>query len=216
MGNVIGLVLADHHHVFVEGLTMLLDAEPTLTVLGVACDDRRAVELTAEHRPVVLLLDAYMSSNDLAGTVTAVKRASPATKVLLLVPEARRIMVAAIASGADGLVTKDASSHQVVGAIHAVVTGRQVTVLGGQPPGLGWHASVGWLRLRTLSCREREVLGLLAWGWSTRQIAQDWRVAEGTVRTHVQNLLGKLNVHSKLEAAAFAWEYGEVAGRERR
>jgi chemotaxis response regulator CheB len=95
VGNVVGLVLADHHRVFVEGLTMLLDAEPTLIVLGVAYDGRRAVELAAEHRPVVLLLDAYMSSNDPAGTVTAVKSASPATKVLLLAPEARRIIVAA-------------------------------------------------------------------------------------------------------------------------
>jgi DNA-binding NarL/FixJ family response regulator len=80
MGNVVGLVLAGHHHCFVEGLTMLLDAEPTLAVLGVAYDGRQAVELAAEHRPVVLLLDAYMSSNDPAGRVTAVKSASPATK----------------------------------------------------------------------------------------------------------------------------------------
>lgn len=213
MEEVVGLVLADHHHVFVEGLAMLLEAEPTLTVLGVAFDGRRAVELAAEHRPVVVLLDAYVSSNDLAGTVTAVKSASPATKVLLLAPEGRRVMVAAMASGADGLVTKDVCSQQVVAAIHAAVTGRPVMVLGSQPRGLGRDASVGWLRLTTLSGREREVLGLLARGWSTRRIAQDWRVAESTVRAHVQNLLGKLDVHSKLEAAAFAWDHGIVATR---
>jgi DNA-binding NarL/FixJ family response regulator len=213
VGNVVGLVLADHHRVFVEGLTMVLDAEPTLTVLGVAYDGRQAVELAAKHRPPVLLLDAYMSGNDPAGTVAAVKNASPATKVLLLAPDARRIMVAAIASGADGLVTKDVCSQQVVAAIHTAVTGRPVMALGSRPPGLGQDAAVGWLRLTTLSGREHELLGLLARGWSTPRIAQDWRVAESTVRAHVQNLLVKLDVHSKLEAAAFAWEHGIVGTR---
>jgi DNA-binding NarL/FixJ family response regulator len=85
-------------------------------------------------------------------------------------------------------------------------------VVGSQPLKLGRDASVGWLRLGILSGREREVLGLLARGWSTRRIAQDWRVAEGTVRSHVQNLLVKLDVHCKLEAVAFAWEHGIVAG----
>jgi DNA-binding NarL/FixJ family response regulator len=214
VGNVVGLVVADHQRVFVEGLTMLLDAEPTLTVLGVAYNGRQVVELAAKHRPVVLLFDVYMSGGDLAGTVAAVKRASPATKVLLLAPDGRRIMVAAIAAGADGLVTKDMSSRQVVAAIHTAVAGRPVMVLGSQPAGLGRDAGVGWLRLTALSDREREVLGLLARGWSTRRIAQDWRVAESTVRGHVQGVLDKLDVHSKLEAAAFAWEHGIVAMQE--
>jgi DNA-binding NarL/FixJ family response regulator len=109
-------------------------------------------------------------------------------------------------------VTMDVSWRQVVDAIHVVVTGRGVMVMGSQSLGLGRDASAGRLRLGALSDREREVLGLLARGWSTRRIAQDWRVAEGTVRSHVQNLLVKLDVHCKLEAAAFAWEHGIVAG----
>ncbi len=64
------------------------------------------------------------------------------------------------------------------------------------------------VRLGSLSCREREVLGLLARGWSTRRIADGMQVAECTVRSHVYSLLGKLDVHSRLEAAAFALEQG--------
>jgi DNA-binding CsgD family transcriptional regulator len=111
-------------------------------------------------------------------------------------------------AGADGLVTRDVSSQQVVAAIHAAVAGQRVTVTGGQPAELGRDASVQQRQMATLSGREREVLGLLATGRSTRRIARDWRVAESTVRTHVQNLLGKLDVHCKLEAAAFAWNMG--------
>jgi DNA-binding NarL/FixJ family response regulator len=115
------------------------------------------------------------------------------------------VVAAAISSGADGLVTRDVSSQQVVVAIHAAVAGRRVIVMGGLPLEPGRDASIQQRQMATLSGRAREVLGLLARGRSTRRIARDWRVAESTVRTHVQNLLGKLDVHCKLEAAAFAW-----------
>ena len=210
---VLGVVVADHQQAFAEGLGIILDAHDGLAVLGVAHDRCRAVQLAAEHRPAVLLLDASLADGDLGKTPAVVRAASPATKVLLLAAQAQRSLVAAaLASGADGLVTKDVSCRQVVDAIHAAVTGRRVMVVGSQPLKLGRNASVGWLRLGALSGREREVLGLLARGWSTRRIAQDWRVAEGTVRSHVQNLLVKLDVHCKLEAVAFAWEHGIVAG----
>jgi two-component system, NarL family, nitrate/nitrite response regulator NarL len=209
---VVGLVVADHQQAFVEGLGILLDGRDRLAVLGVAHDTRRAVQLATDHRPAVLLLDPKLPGGDPVRTTTAVRSASPATMVLLLAPDARHSVVAtAVRAGADGLVTRDMSSRQVVAAIHAVVAGRRVVTLGGDPPELGRDASVEQLQLATLSGREREVLGLLALGRSTRHIAQDWQVAESTVRTHVQNLLGKLDVHCKLEAAAFAWEHGIVA-----
>jgi DNA-binding NarL/FixJ family response regulator len=66
-----------------------------------------------------------------------------------------------------------------------------------------------WARI--LSAREREVLGLLAKGWSTRRIANEWHVSVLTVRTHVQNVLTKLGVHSQLEAVAFAFQHGMLA-----
>jgi DNA-binding NarL/FixJ family response regulator len=209
---VVGVVVADHQQAFAEGLAILLEAQDGLAVLGMAHDTCRAVQLAAEHRPAVLLLDARLPGGDPVKTPTAVKAASPATRVLLLAAEARRSMLAAaIPSGADGLVTKDASSQEVVGAIRAALMGRRVAMMRTEPWEFGRDASVERLRVEALSGREREVLGLLARGWSTRRIAHDWQVTESTVRTHVQNLLGKLDVHCKLEAAAFAFQYGIVA-----
>jgi DNA-binding NarL/FixJ family response regulator len=213
---VVGVVVADHQQAFAEGLGILLNGHDDLAVLGVAHDTRQAVQMAADHRPAVLLLDASLPGGTV-GAPAAVRAASPATRVLLLAAQLRhRVVAAAISSGADGLVTRDVSSQQVVAAIHAAVAGRRVIVTGGRPEELGRDASVQQLQMATLSGREREVLGLLARGRSTRRIARDWRVAESTVRTHVQNLLGKLDVHCKLEAAAFAWEHGVVADGARR
>jgi DNA-binding NarL/FixJ family response regulator len=178
-------------------------------VLGVAHDTPRAVQLTAHYRPAVLLLDASLLGGALDKTLVAVRAASSATKVLLLAAQAERSLVAAaIAAGADGLVTKDVSCRQLIGAIDMALTGRWVMVTGSQPLGLGRDVRGVQLRTAALSGREGELLGLLARGWSTRRIAQDWLVAEGTVRSHVRNLLAKLDLHGKLEAAAFAWEHG--------
>jgi DNA-binding NarL/FixJ family response regulator len=205
------VVVADHQQAFAEGLGIILDAQDGLSVLGVAYDTRRAVQLAADHRPAVLLLDARLPGGDPDKTPATIRAASPATKVLLLAAQ-RSLVAAAIASGADGLVTRDVSWRQVVDAIHVVVTGRQVMVIGNQSLGLGRDFSAGRLRLGAPSGRELDLLGLLARGWSTRRIAEDWQVAEGTVRSHMQNLLIKLDVHCKLQAAAFVWEHGIVAG----
>jgi DNA-binding NarL/FixJ family response regulator len=210
-GPVVSVVVADHQQAFAEGLGIILDAQDGLSVLGVAYDTRRSVQLAADHRPTVLLLDARLPGGDPDKTPATIRAASPATKVLLLAAQ-RSLVAAAIASGADGLVTRDVSWRQVVDAIHVVVTGRQVMVIGNQSLGLGRDFSAGRLRLGAPSGRELDLLGLLARGWSTRRIAEDWQVAEGTVRSHMQNLLIKLDVHCKLQAAAFVWEHGIVAG----
>jgi DNA-binding NarL/FixJ family response regulator len=208
---VVGVVVADHQQAFAEGLGIVLDGHDDLAVLGVAHDTRQAVRMAADHRPAVLLLDVDLADGGPVRASAAVRAASPATRVLLLAAQARhRVVAGAIAAGADGLVTREVSSQQVVAAIHAAAAGRQVMVMGRRPPDLGRDASVQERQMATLSGREREVLGLLATGHSTRGIARDWRVAESTVRTHVQHLLGKLGVHGKLEAAAFAWEHGIV------
>jgi DNA-binding NarL/FixJ family response regulator len=206
---VVGVVVAVHQQAYAEGLGIILDGHDDLVVLGVAHDAAQTLQLVGDLRPAVLLLDADLAGRGPVRTPAAVRAASPATRVLLLAAQARHRVVAA-ASGADGLVTGDVSSEQVVAAIHAAVAGRRVMVMGGRPPELGRDASVQQRQMATLSGREREVLGMLAAGRSTRRIARDWRVAESTVRTHVQNLLGKLGVHGKLEAAAFAWEHGIV------
>jgi two-component system nitrate/nitrite response regulator NarL len=209
--HLVRLVVAVHQQVFAEGLAVMLDAEDDLTVLGVAHDASAAVALTGTHQPTVVLLDAHLPGDDLDATLMAVKAAAPVAKVLLLSDDASSQTIAAVAAtGADGLVAKNSASRQVMQAIRAAVDGRRpmVVAASGRQPGRDW--SVG-LRVQTLTGREQELLGLLAKGWPSRRIAEDWQVSLATVRTHVQNLLIKLGVHSKLEAAAFALQHGLVA-----
>ena len=186
MANDVTLVLADHHVLVAEGLGRLLDAEDDLVVLGVVHHTGQAIESAAEHRPAVLVLDADLPTSDLAETLAAAKAASPATRLLVLSGDAHPdTTAAALSSGADGFLGKDRSSRG---------------------PGVE-------LRARTLTSREREFLSLLTIGWSNRRIAEANQLSYLTVRSHMQNLLLKLGVHSQLEAVAFAVEHGIVEAR---
>jgi DNA-binding NarL/FixJ family response regulator len=208
--RIVGLVLADHHAMFAEGLGIILSAEEDLAVLGVAHTIRRAVELVAAHRPTVLLLDARLPGGDPAQTLAAVKAASP-TKVLIVSPHAHQQTVrAAIAAGADGVLAKHESSQQLITAIRKLVDGEGAMVVAPEPARAS-RDPITEARVGTLTRREWEILGLLAAGWSNRRIANERHLSFLTVRSHVQNLLVKLGVHSKLEAVAFAVEHGVVA-----
>src|SRR4029450_8030339 len=132
--NMIGLVLADDHRVFAEGLGVMLDAQDDLAVLGVAHDSHQAIELAARHEPTVLLLDAHMPGPDLATTLRAVRASSPGTKVLMLSADTRPETIAeALEAGADGFLAKDASSRQVAGAIRTLVEGKGSVVAAAEP-----------------------------------------------------------------------------------
>jgi DNA-binding NarL/FixJ family response regulator len=210
MGSVVSLVIADPQQLLAEGLAILLDAEDDFAVLGVAHDGPGALELTAEHQPTVLLLGASLPGSVLAATPTAVRAVSPETRLLVLAGQGRWDPVAAVtAVGADGVLHSDSSSRQLANAVRAVVEGTPAIVMATEPPRPGHDPWVD-LRAGTLSNRERELLGLLASGWSNRRIAQECFLSLNTVRTHVQSILVKLGVHSKLEAVAFAYQHGLV------
>jgi DNA-binding NarL/FixJ family response regulator len=211
VANAVTLVLADHHVLVAEGLEMLLDAEDDLVVLDLAHHTGQAVESAAEHRPAVLVLDADLPTSGLAETLAAAKAASPTTKLLVLSGDAHPETAAAVlAAGADGCLAKDRSSRQVATTIRQLAAGEQAVVTA--EPRLGRDPSVE-LGVRTLTSREREILGLLTIGWSNRRIAEATQLSYLTVRSHMQNLLLKLGVHSQLEAVAFAVEHGIVETR---
>jgi DNA-binding NarL/FixJ family response regulator len=208
--DVVNLVLADQHVLVAEGLGMLLAAEDDLDILGLAQHSGQAIELAATHQPTVLVLDAELPTGDLEETLAAAKAAAPATKLLVLSGDQRPATTAAgLAAGADGWLAKECSSRQVATAIRHLAAGGQVAVAAAEAPA-GRDPSVE-LRLRNLTAREREFLGLLAMGWSNRRIAEATRLSYLTVRSHMQNLLLKLGVNSQLEAVAFAVEHGVVA-----
>ena len=211
MAKAVTVVLADHHVVFADGLRVILDAEDDLAVLAVAYDDGQAVTSAARHRPAVLVLDAQLPVGRLDQTLAAVRAASPTTKLLVLSGASDRETTATVlAYGADGSCAKDCSSRQVATLIRQLAADEQLVVQSPEPSRPGRDPMVE-LRLQTLSGRERELLDLVAIGWSTRRIATHWRVSYLTVRSHMQSLLVKLGVRSQLEAALFAIEHG-VAG----
>ena len=215
MANVMSLVLADRHVLVAEGLGLLLASEDDLDVLDLAHHSGQAIELAAKHQPTVLVLDAELPAGDLEETLAAARAAAPATRLLVLTGDAHPATTAAVlAAGADGCLARDCFSRQVATAIRHLAAGGQVPVAAAEAPA-GRDPS-GEPRVRTLTPREREILGLLVNGHSNRRIAEECFLSLNTIRSHVQNVLVKLGVHSKLEAVAFAVEHGVLAGHSTR
>ncbi len=206
----ITLVLADDHQAFAEGLGMVLDAEDDIEIVGVARDGHEALALIGSLTPTVLLLDAHMPNTNLTQVLRDAKIKAPQTKVMVLSADTRReTITAATQAGADGFLAKDTSGRQVASMVRRLVGGEggYFTPAGSARPPRDPSVE---LRVRTLSARERQILTMLANGYSNRRIAEECFLSLNTVRTHVQNVLVKLGVHSKLEAVAFALEHQVV------
>ena len=209
VADVVTLVLADHRVLFAEGLGMLLDAEDDLAVLGLAHHSSQAVEVVAQYRPAVLVVEARLPDRGLAETLAAAKAASPTTKLLVLVDDASPETAAAVlTAGADSCLAKDRSSQQVAAAVRRLAAGEQV-VMGSAVRAPVLDPSVELL-VGTLTSREREILGLLTCGLGTRRIAQELCLCYQTVRSHIYSVVVKLGVQSQLEAVCFAPDHGVV------
>jgi two-component system nitrate/nitrite response regulator NarL len=203
MGQRVSVVLADGQDLFVEGLGMILSAEG-LDVVALAGDGRSTLEAVLGHEPDVLVVDPDLPGADLPELLGLLERAGRHTRVLLL----------GAGWDAPGLgaarLSRATSGRELAGAIRALAEGRAAPSTHGgivASPAADEHLE---LLLRSLSTRERQVLALLARGWSNRRIAEECLLSLNTIRTHVQNVLVKLGVHSKLEAAALAVHHGLV------
>jgi DNA-binding NarL/FixJ family response regulator len=215
------VVLADDHDAFVEGLGMVLSAEADLEVVALAGDGVAALEAVVAHEPDVLVVDTEMPGPGVAELVRQVGQARPATRVLLLVEDGQRAPNGhAAAPPTHPGTTRAVSARELAAAIRAVAEGREPppTPAAATPEPapappvrvVAAHDDHAALLLRSLSMRERQILTLLARGYSNRRIAESCYLSINTVRTHVQNVLIKLGVHSKLEAVALAVQQGLV------
>jgi DNA-binding NarL/FixJ family response regulator len=219
MRQPVRVVLADDHDAFVEGLGMVLSAEDDLEVVALAGDGASALQAVLTHRPDVLVVDTQMPGPAVTELVRLVGQAEPATRVLLLAEDARLEPSTLPDPGGPAGMTRAVSARELAEAIRAVAAGFRITLAeppatpaaaaepAPEPPQRDLHAE---LLLRSLSDRERQILALLARGYSNRRIAEACYLSLNTVRTHVQNVLVKLGVHSKLEAAALAVRQGLV------
>jgi len=213
----IRIVIADDHGMVRRGMRDFLELHDDLEVVGEAEDGARAVELAITLRPDVVVMDLLMPIQDGIAATAAIKAATPEVEIVALtsfVEESR--VVAAIEAGASGFLLKDADADDLAAAIRAAAAGevhldpavagivarRMRTRRGGDP---GQDGAAG--ATASLTAREREVLAGVARGLSNRAIAEELGITERTARTHVSNILGKLDLASRTQAALWAIEH---------
>ena len=211
MGDPTRVLVVDDHEVLAESLSLVLDAEPDLSPVGIAPTLGRARELLPALTPDVLLLDVRLPDGDGIDFIGEVHGLSPVTRtVVLTASTADHVLVAAIEAGALGYLSKSGSVADVVTAVRAAAADEAVI----SPEML--IRLLPHMRRRQesqsteLTEREREVLELVAEGLQNSAIAERLHVSVHTVRNHIANLSAKLGAHSKLEALSIAVRSGLV------
>jgi two-component system nitrate/nitrite response regulator NarL len=198
------VVICDDHRIFSEALSVVL-AGRGWTVAGRASDAQETIALVRQHEPDVCLLDVHFPSGSGVDCIGDILDASPDTKVVMLSGSAdRETMARALAAGARGYATKGDDLDNVVDVIARVHDGEVVVRTGRQTvpeqPANGSRRGP----FAFLTSREREVLEHLVRGQSTAVLADELQISYATARSHVQNVLMKLGVHSQLQAVAYA------------
>jgi len=205
------ILIADDHALAREGLRAVLERSGRFVIAGEAASGEEALALCATHRPDLALLDIRYGGGGIDGLEAARRLADevPGVAVIILtMHETADYLRAAIAAGARGFITKDASREDLLAALVQVSSGgvafppelmRRAVSLTDRAPAL--------LALQRLTPREREVLAGLADGHTNKEIAQRLGISPGTVKTHVERLIGKLGVRDRTQAAILAVEH---------
>jgi DNA-binding NarL/FixJ family response regulator len=199
------VVICDDHRIFAEALSVVLTGRGW-KVAGRASDADETIALVEAHTPDVCLLDVSFPTGSGVDCIAPILDASPDTKVVMLSGSAdRETMAQALAAGARGYATKGDDLENVVDVIARVHDG-EVVVRTGRQAVPDQPAATGSRRgpFAFLTSREREVLEHLVRGQSTAVLAEQLNISYATARSHVQNVLMKLGVHSQLQAVAYA------------
>ncbi|MEV2248552.1 response regulator transcription factor [Streptomyces sp. NPDC049970] len=206
----IRVLLVDDHQVVRRGLRTFLEIQDDIEVVGEASDGAEGVARTEELRPDVVLMDIKMPGTDGIEALRRLRELENPAKVLIVTSfTEQRTVVPALRAGASGYVYKDVDPDALAGAIRSVHAGHVLL----QPEVAGAllaqeDTGNGTGRGSTLTEREREVLGLIADGRSNREIARALVLSEKTVKTHVSNILMKLDVSDRTQAALWAVRHG--------
>jgi NarL family two-component system response regulator LiaR len=209
MSKPIRFIVADDHHLVRQGVAAFLRTEPDLELVGEAADGHEAVELCRRHQPDVALMDLLMKGGGADG-IREIQKVSPRTQIVVLTSyEDTDHAVKAIRAGALSYLLKDVAAEDLVVAVRRAAS-RLPT----------FHPRVAGLladalrqpedQAEALTAREQEILGLIAQALSNRQIAARLGIAEKTVKVHVSNVLAKLGLPDRTNAAVYAWRAGYV------
>ncbi len=208
----IRVVVCDDHAVFRRGLVLVLQDEPDIEVVAEAADADAAVEAAVELAPDLLLLDVRMPGTSGLEAARRIRAQAPGVKlVMLTVSDEEDDLFEAVKAGASGYLLKEISIEDIATSVRAVAAGQSLI-----PPSMATRLlkefsnlanqaeAVDRPRPPRLTQRETEVLGYVARGRSNRDIGRALDISENTVKNHVRNVLEKLQLHSRTEAALYA------------
>jgi DNA-binding NarL/FixJ family response regulator len=201
------VAIVDDHSMVAEGLARIIAAEDDLECVGIASTLAEAIPLIELSSPDVVLMDFHLPDGDGSQGTRDVLALRPLTKVMMLSGSHGDDLAArAIEAGCSGFLKKTRPASDIVSAIRAVARG-ELVVSANELAGVLERFRSGAIG-ESLTAREREVLRHVARGESNEDIAKDLYVSLHTIRNHVQNILTKLNAHSKLSAVAIAMRVG--------
>lgn len=206
MSESIRVVIADDHPLFREGVVHTLSREADMEVVGQAATGEEAVRLACDLLPEVVLLDLAMPGQGGLAAARAIAAACPITSIVILtVSEDEEDLLAALKAGARGYVLKGVAARQLVSVVRAVHSG-EVYVAPNMAARVLWEMGRGRSSepFDSLTDRERQILELVAAGHTNKEIAFKLRLAEKTVKYYMTNILQKLQVRSRVEAALLA------------
>jgi len=211
MSNSIRVLIVDDHAIVRRGIGALLDTEPDITIVGQARNGSKAVEKASALKPDIILMDLVMPEMDGIEAITRITAENPQARILVLTSfGSDKKVLPALKAGALGYLLKMSSPEEMVEAIHRIHKGEswldpvvarkllhEISTPSSATPALD-----------PLTERELTVLRLVAQGLSNREIASELVISEATVRTHVSNILSKLQLASRTQAALWALREG--------
>jgi len=207
----IRVMIADDHDLYRRGMQVVVELDGTAQVVGEASNGAEAVEVCQRVDPEVVLMDVRMPGVGGIEACRLIREAVPSARILMLtMSDDESDLFEAIKAGASGYLLKDLPGEEVADAIRRVYDGQAII-----PPGMAATLLTEFTRLSQepepisgsaplLTDREVEVLRLVARGRANREIADELVISENTVKNHVRNILEKLHLHSRVEAAVYA------------
>lgn len=216
----VSLLICDDHKILTDALSAMVGLDDQLALVAPPVHTaEEAIPLAQEQLPDVVLMDIMFKGGGMGGieATRKIKEASPSTKVVVMTAHNEdRLLVEAVEAGASGFLSKDEAAEEVLSAVKAAAEGEvlidpvTLTRLLAQVAREREEQRDALKLIGDLTEREREILQLLAEGKRNDDIASQLFISPQTVQTHVRNILGKLRVHSKLEAVAFAVKHGAI------
>ena len=201
----IRILLADDHFVVRMGLAAVINTQPDMCVVAEASNGEQALELFRVHQPDVTLMDLRMPRMDGVEAITAIRKEFPNGRFIVLTTyDGNEDIYRALQAGARAYLLKDMLGDTLLEAIRAVHAGQRRI-----PPNIADRLAERMFR-EELSAREMQVLKLIVKGKSNKEIASALGVVEGTVKIHINNILGKLGVSDRTQATTFALQNGII------